>query len=193
MTEVNDASVVNDSFPGNRKRSKPGEPPKRLAFGKHGELTARAIEQADLSPPERDRAYELLHAQNAYLQILDCLTYPIDPDGHTHDLNMLGPTKIAIAWTLALVGFRLSGPRLVKKRSFTAPGCYEDAHTWVDVREPDSAHEALRPEDQADDSSLPPDTRRLAAMRDGAAPMEMPPAWHTTPKVTTSRIDREQA
>lgn len=193
MTDVSDASVTNDSFPGNRKRSAPGEQPKRLRLGQHGELTARSIEQANLSPAERERAYELLNAQNAYLQILDSLTYPIDPEGHTHDLNMLGPTKIAIAWTLALVGFRLSGPRLIKKRSFSAPGCYEDAHTWVDVRQPDNAQEALRPEDRSDDPSLPPDTRRLAAIRDGAAPMEMPPGWHTTPKITTSRIDREQA
>jgi hypothetical protein len=193
VTDVNDASVVNDSFPGNRKRSAPGEPPKNLQLGQYGELTARTIEQADLSAAERERAYEMLNAQHAYLQILDCLTYPIDPEGHTHDLNMLGPTKIAIAWTLALVGFRLSGPRLIKKRNFTAPGCYEDAHTWVDAREPDTARQALRPEHRADDPSLPPDTRRLAAIRDGAAPMEMPPAWHTNPKVTTSRIDREQA
>lgn len=193
MTEVSDASVVNDSFPGNRKRSTPGEPPPKLTFGNYGELTARTIEQADLTPAERERAYEMLKVQHAYLQILDCLTYPIDPEGHTHDLNMLGPTKIAIAWTLALVGFRATGPHLIKKRSFSAPGCYEDAHTWVDAREPNTAQEALRPEHKADDHTLPPDTRRLAAIRDGAAPMEMPPGWHTTPKVTTSRVDREQA
>jgi hypothetical protein len=192
VTEVNDASVVNDSFPGNRKRSAPGKPPKKLKFGEHGELTAQTIEQLNLTPAERERAYEMLRAQHAYLQILDCLTYPVDPEGHTHDLNMLGPTKVAIAWTLALVGFRLTGPRLIKKRSFTAPGCYEDAHTWVDAREPDTAEAALRPEDRADDPNLPPDTRRLAAIRDGAAPMEMPATWHTTPKVTTSRIDREK-
>lgn len=193
MTEVNDASVVNGDFPGNRKRSMPGEPPKNLTFGKFGELTSQTIEQADLTPEERQRAYEMLRVQHAYLQILECLSYPVDPEGHTHDLNMLGPTKIAIAWTLALVGFRLSGPRFIKKRTFTAPGCYEDAHTWVDSREADTAEEALRPEHRADDANLPPDTRRLAAIRDGAAPMEMPATWHTAPKVTTSRVSREDA
>lgn len=193
MTEVYDASVPNDTFPGNRKRTVPGEPFKKLTFGPHGELTAQTIEQANLTPAERERAYEMLRVQHAYLQILDCLTYPVDPEGHTHDLNMLGPTKIAIAWTLALVGFRLTGPRMIKKRSFSAPGCYADAHTWVDAREPDTAEEALRPEHRADDHKLPPDVRRLAAIRDGAAPMEMPPGWHTAPKITTTRINREDA
>ena len=59
MTEVSDASVVNDTFPGNRKRSEPGAPPKKLTFGQYGELTAQTIEQADLSPEERERAYEM--------------------------------------------------------------------------------------------------------------------------------------
>ena len=190
MSEVNDATAsAAASFPGNRKRG----PVKPLTFGQYGELTVQTIEQADLTADERARAYEMLKVQHAYLQILECLSYPVDPEGHTHDLNMLGPTKVAIAWTLALVGFRLSGPQRIKKRSFTAPGCYQDAHTWVDAREPDAAEEALQPEDKASDPNLPPDTRRLAAIRDGEPPMEMPATWHTVPKVTRTTVRREEA
>lgn len=182
MTQVNDASVTNRQMPGNRKR--------KLEFGKLGELTPKTIEQADLTPSEREHAYEVLRAQAAYLQILDCLSYPVDPDGHVHDLNMMGPTRVAIAWTLALVGFRMTGPQLIKKRSFSAPGCYEDAHTWVDVREPDVAE--LKPTDQADDPNLPPDTRRLAALRDGAAPMQMPETWKTEPQIIRTTVRRDE-
>ena len=189
MTEVSDASVANAEFPGNRKRKANPE----LTFGEWGELTDETIDQADLTDSERERAREMVRVQAAYLQILDCLSYPVDPEGHVHDLNMLGPTKIAIAWTLALVGFRMSGLQHIKKRGFDAPGCYEDAHTWVDARAPDTAEEALRPTDKADDPTLPPDTRRLAAIRDGAAPMEMPATWHTEISVITSNVPRGQA
>lgn len=154
-----------------------------LPFGPHGELTQDTIDQADLTPAERERAYEMLEVQAAYLHILDCLSYPVDPDGNVHDLNMMGPTKVAIAWTLALAGLRPTGEAYIKKRAFTAPGCYEDAHTWVDIREPDTAEEALREHHQAGDPNLPPDTRRLAAIRDGESPMKLPPIWNTVPQV----------
>jgi len=186
-----DSAGAGPEFAGNRKRGPANPTP--LQFGDHGELTARTIQQVDLTPEERERAYEMLKVQAAYLEILDCLSYPVDPDGHTHDLSALGPTKIAIAWTLALTGMRLSGPRYIKKRSFNVPGCYEDAHTWVDARQPDTAEQALRPEDRPEDASLPPDTRRLAAIRDGAAPLNMPPTWQTTPKIVWDNAPREES
>lgn len=188
MTEVSDASVTNRDFPGNRKR----QAKTTLTFGEMGELTPETIEQANLTPAERERAYEMVAVQAAYLQILDCLSYPVDPDGHVHDLNMMGPTRIAIAWTLALAGMRFSAPPHIKKRWFSAPGCYQDAHTWVDAREPDNAAEALRPEHRASDPNLPPDTRRLAALRDGEPPMDMPAGWHTEAKITRSIAPRGQ-
>ena len=154
-----------------------------LKFGPHGQLTPETIQQADLTPAERERAYEMLEVQAAYLRILECLSYPVDPDGNVYDLNMLGPSKVAIAWTLALSGMRPTGPVYIKKRSFTAPGCYEDAHTWVDAREPDTAEDALQDHHRADDPNLPPDTRRLAAIRDGEPAMELPPIWNTVPQV----------
>lgn len=191
ITDIIDASATGPEFPGNRKRGPVNPAP--LQFGEHGELTAKTIQQVDLTPAERERAYEMLRVQAAYLEILECLSYPVDPDGHTHDLSALGPTKVAIAWTLALSGMRLSGPRYIKKRNFSAPGCYEDAHTWVDAREPDAAEESLRPEHSADDPSLPPDTRRLAAIRDGAAPRNVPPTWQTTPKIVWENAPREES
>ena len=185
MTDVTEGAGI---FAGNRKRSMSS----RLEFGAMGELTPTTIEQANLTPQERERAFEMMEVQNAYLQILDCLSYPVDPEGHVHDLNMMTPTRIAIAWTLALAGARMSGTPFIKKRYFSSPGCYANAHTWVDIRQPDTAEEALKPTDKADDPNLPPDTRRLAALRDGEPPMDMPQTWQNTPKLTTSFVPRDK-
>jgi hypothetical protein len=136
-----------------------------------------------LTPEEEKRAYEMLEVQAAYLQILDAMSYVIDPEGHIHDLSAMEPTRLAIAWTLALNGFRQTGPRYIRKRFFNAPGVYGNAHTWVDVRAPDTAEEELRPEHKSSDPTLPPDTRRLAALRDGDPPMKMPDGWKVRPKV----------
>lgn len=170
-------------FAGNRKRHRQGDPIPALQFGQHGELTPRTIKQANLTKEEEKRAFEMLKVQAAYLEILDCLSYPVDPDGHVHDLTAIGPTKIAIAWTLALCGFRSSGKKYIKKRSFIAPGVYEDAHTWVDMRAADDAEQELQPEHRAGDHRLPPDTRRLAAMRDGEPPQDLGEGWHVKAKV----------
>ena len=161
-----------------------------LQFGEWGELTERTIEQADLTPAEKERAYLMVEAQAAYLQILDTLSYPVDPEGHVHDLSALGMSKVAIAWTLALNGFRQTGPQYIKKRAINAPGCYADAHTWVDSRAPDNAADELRPEHSSHDPKLPPDTRRLAAIRDGVPPMERPAEWHTEVKI--QYVDEER-
>lgn len=171
-------------FAGNRKRSRPGDPTPALKFGQHGELTPKTIAQAGLTKEEEKRAREMMKVQAAYLSILEALSYPIDPEGHVHDLSALGPTKIAVAWTLALNGFRQSGPKYIKKRDFSGtPGVYADAHTWVDARSPDTAVEALRPEHDPNDHHLPPDTRRLASIRDGAPKMQMPDVWKHKPEV----------
>src|SRR5215212_3040032 len=83
----------------------------KLPFGKHGELTEETIRKASLSREEKKRAYAMLEAQHAFLDILDTMSYPVDPDGHIHDLNHMKPTNMAIAWTLALNGFRRTGPQ----------------------------------------------------------------------------------
>lgn len=152
----------------------------KLQFGEHGELTERTIRQAKLTKEERKRAFQMLEVQKAYLEILDSLSYPVDPEGHVHDLNALPmPTKIAIAWTMALSGARFSGEKFIKKRAI--PGSmYADSHTWVDSREPDVA--VLKPEHSSMDVNLPPDTARLAALRDGVQPRTQP-EWHVTPKI----------
>lgn len=170
-------------FTGNRKRFREGDPIPELQFGQHGELTPRTIKQANLSPEEEKRAFEMLKVQAAYLEILDVLSYPVDPEGHVHDLSALGPTKIAIAWTLALNGARFTGQRYIKKRGINSPEVYADAHTWVDARAPDDAMDELRPEHSAADYKLPPDTRRLAAMRDGEPRQDLGDVWHHTAQV----------
>ena len=180
-------------FKGNRKRFREGDPIPALQFGQHGELTPRAIEQANLTPEEKRRAYELLPVQAAYLQILEALSYPVDPEGHIHDLSALGPTKLAIAWTLALNGFQPSGKKYIKKRPYSSEitDVYPDAHSWVDVRLSDDAADDLKDSDKSSDHKLPPDTRRLAALRDGDKPMEMPDGWHVRPTVTVVDEPRE--
>lgn len=186
MSEVVDASIgPGMTGPrGNRKRHRPGDPIPALQFGQRGELTPKTIKQANLTPEEEERANEMMVVQAAYLQILDTLSYPVDPDGHIHDLSAITPTKIAIAWTLALCGCRFSGPVYIKKRPYSVGGVVTDAHTWVDARSADDAAEELRPEDNALDESLPPDTRRLAAIRDGAPRQQLPDGWHQKPKIT---------
>ena len=174
---------------GNFKRYRPGTPIPALQFGEHGELTARTIRQANLTKAEEKRAFEMLKVQGAFIEILDCLSYPVDPEGHVHDLSALGPTKVAIAWTLALNGFRHTGKAYIKKRPVTGGGVYKDAHTWVDSRSPDTAEEDLRPDDSPNDPYLPPDTRRLAAIRDGAPPQKLPDGWHTKPKIVWHNPD----
>jgi len=161
-----------------RKGDKP-----RLKFGKYGEITAETVRQAGLNKAETEQAEKIVDANQAFLEILDTLSYPVDPDGHVHDLNHMTATNIAIAWTLALNGFRRTGPVIVKKRYFTAPGVYQDAHTWVRVDAPDFASQELRPEHSSMDVNLPPDTRKLAADRDGEEAVNPQQEWHTTPKV----------
>jgi hypothetical protein len=177
--------------PGNRKRFRAGDPIPALQFGQHGELTPRTIAQAGLTGEAKKRAQEMLKVQAAYLQILECLSYPVDPEGTVHDLSAIQPTRLAVAWTLALCGFRQTGKAYIKKRGFDAPGCYTDAHTWVDVRAPDTAEDQLKPTDRADDPKLPPDVARLAALRDGAPSQQPVDPWHTAPNITFEDVPRE--
>lgn len=179
-------------FAGNTKRFAAGEDGTRLPFGEYGELTHETIEAAGLTGEAKRRAQEMLKVQAAFLQILDVLSYPVDPEGHVHDLSALGPTKNAIAWTLALCGCRFTGRRYIKKRHFTAGGCYADAHTWVDVRAPDDAAAELGDHDRSTDPTLPPDTRRLAAVRDHDPPLAMGDGWHLTPKITEEYVPRKE-
>jgi hypothetical protein len=163
----------------------------RLQFGERGELTPRTIEQADLTPEEKERAYEMLMVQAAYLEIYDCLDYPTDPDGHIVDLAGIHMTqpKVAIAWTLALNGFRRTDKQYIKKRYYSVPGVIEGAYTWVDSYAPENAAEELTPQMKADDHRLPPDTRRLAAIRDGEPGQKLPDGWSVTPKITYEGFD----
>jgi hypothetical protein len=159
----------------------------KLQFGDRGELTPRTIEQAGLTGEEKERAYEMLRVQAAYLDIYEALEYPTDPDGHTVDLSGFHMTqpKIAIAWTLALLGFRQSEQVYIKKRAIAGPSVVEGAYAWVDVRAPDEAAAGLRPEHRASDPTLPPDTRRLAAQRDGDSGMgDTVGDWSVEAKVT---------
>jgi hypothetical protein len=177
------------SFGGDDPHRRTGPP--RLEFGDRGELTPRTIEQANLSPEETQVAYEMLLCQAAYLEIYDCLDYPTDPDGHVVDLSgvHMAQPKVAIAWTLALNGFRRTDKQYIKKRYYSVPGVASNAYTWVDARSGDVAAESLRPEHRADDPKLPPDTRRLAAIRDGMPGQELPDPWSVTAKVTYEGFD----
>ena len=167
----------------------------RLQFGDRGELTAKTIEQAGLTGEERKRAQEMLKLQAVYLEIFDALEHPQDPDGHIVDLSGIHFTqpRIAIAWTLALLGMRPSGKKYIKKRFYSGPGVIEGAYAWVDSRAPDTALEELLPEHSADDHHLPPDTRKLAAQRDGAPGQQLPPGWSVTPTITDEFVPREEA
>lgn len=163
----------------------------KLQFGDRGELTPKTIKQAGLTGAERQRAMDLLKVQAAYLQIYDALDYPTDPDGHVVDLSGVHMTqpKVAIAWTLALLGFRPTGRHYIKKRAINAPGIYEGSYTWVDFRASDDAAEELQPEHRSADHHLPPDTRRLAAIRDGDPGQDLG-GWAVKPVITEEWVCR---
>jgi hypothetical protein len=168
-------------FLGNRKRLAPEAPVPKLEFGPHGELTYDTIREAKskglLSKEEEKLAREMVKVHHAYLDILDCLSYPIDPEGHVHDLSAIGATRLAIAWTLALNGCRFTGKKYIKKHHINAAGCYSNAHTWVDARTPENAPaEALFK--HRSDVAPPPATQRL----DPNVPM--PEMWHVKPRIT---------
>lgn len=162
-------------FIGNTKRAPIGEQPSKLQFGPHGELTDETIRQASLTKDERARAREMKKVQDAYLQILDCMSYPVDPQGNVHDLNAIGPTKLAIAWTLALNGFRRTGKKYIKKKPVKGIGVYADAHTWVDARIPDMEEPVMAPRP---DPPPTPATHRVGEMP------RMPEMWHAGTKIT---------
>ena len=163
-----------------------------LQFGEHGELTHKTIEQAGLTGADKKRAQEMLKVQAAYLEIYAALDFPTDPDGNVVDLSGVYMTqpKIAIAWTLALAGFRRCAHAYIKKRPYHAPGCYEGAYTWVDARAADDALGELAPEHRSTDPKLPPDTRRLAAMRDEDPGQQLPAPWSVTPTITQEWVCR---
>jgi hypothetical protein len=179
------------AFSGTNPYDTSGGAPK-LQFGDRGELTPKTIKQAGLQGEERKRAFEMLKVQAAYLEIFDALDFPTDPDGHVVDLSGVYMTqpKVAIAWTLALLGFRRTGHAYIKKRSVNAPGVYENAYTWVSALAADDAAQELRPEHRSGDHRLPPDTRRLAALRDGDPGQELP-QWAVTPTITEEWVDRD--
>lgn len=163
---------------------------KPLQFGEHGELTMETINAVDLTPEERERAVEMLEVQRAYLDLLDTMSYPVDPEGNVYDTSAMTPMAMALAWTLALNGFRRSGAPYIKKRFLNDSGVVGEAHTWVDFRAPETAEEELRPEHQADDLSLPPDVRALAARRDGATPPVLP-TWDGQ-KIKVTYVDEKR-
>lgn len=161
-----------------------------MQFGEHGELTIDTINQANLSPEERQRALEMLDVQAAYLDLFETMSFPVDPEGNVYDMSAMPAIAMALAWTLALNGFRRSGTPYIKKRFFSGEGVTEGAHTWVDVRAPDNAEEELRPEHHADDTNLPPDVRALAARRDGAVAPVLPTWEGVKPKIVY--VDEER-
>ena len=170
--------------------SKPSPPP--LTFGDRGELTMETITQADLTPEERERALVMLEAQHAYLDLIDTMgDHVVDPEGNDYDLAMMQPAVWASAWTLALNGFRRSGETHIKKRFYSGDQVRPGAYTWVDARSADDAAEELQPLHYADDVSLPPDLRALAAQRDGAQPVELP-TWSVKPKITVVNEPRPE-
>lgn len=181
------------SFPESNPYERMSGPP-RLQFGDKGELTHRTIQQAGLTGDERKRAIEMLKVQQSYLEIYESLDYPNDPDGHVVDLSGIHMTqpKVAIAWTLALLGYRKSGKSYIKKRSTVSPGTYDDGYYYVDSRLSDNPLNELQPHHKADDHHLPPDTRRLAALRDGDEPQHLGTPWQQKVKVTVEDVPREQ-
>ncbi len=143
--------------------------------------TLAALKTGD--PDQARKVAAMRDIQRAYMELLEVMEYPIDPNGTVHDLNAIGPSVLGIAWTAALYGFRRSGDPLIKKRRIDGNGIYDNACTWVSVDAPDDARRDLRPGDYSTDRLRPPDVRGMAATRDGEGPT-VTAEWHTRPDVT---------
>lgn len=179
------------AFPERNPYDRSKEAP-RLQFGDRGELTHKTIQQAGLVGEERKRAQEMLKVQQTYLAIYEALDFPNDPDGNVVDLSGVHMTqpKVAIAWTLALLGARFTGKPYIKKRTTSSPGTYDNGYYYVDSRSPDNPLNELQPHHTSHDPKLPPDTRRLAALRDGDAPQHLGSPWQQKVKVTEEFVQR---
>lgn len=148
----------------------------------HGNADAAAV-LAGLDDEQLQRTQDMQAAQQAYIQLCEDISYPVDQAGRVHDLQGLATrnqdlegansTLMAIFWTMTLLGYRRVGPQFIKKRYYPPSmlgGVYKDVHTWVDMRAPDDAAQELKPQHSSDDRDLPPDLRAAAARRDGQVP-----------------------
>lgn len=137
---------------------------------------------AGLDDEQAAKVAQMRDIQRAYVELLEVMEYPVDQNGRVHDLNAMSAATLGIAWTAVLYGFRRSADALIKKRRVIAPGCYDNACTWVDVDAPDIAELDLKPGDYSDDRLRPPDVRGLAAARDGEGP-QVTAQWSTRVEV----------
>lgn len=132
---------------------------------------------------EKSRAVaKMRDVQRAYIELLEVMEYPVDQNGHSHDLNAVMPSVLGIAWTAALYGFRRTADPLIKKRRLpNEPGAYDNACAWVSIDAPDSDRD-LRPGDYTADRILPPSGAGVAGdPEDGPTVIA---EWHTTAAVT---------
>lgn len=138
------------------------------------------------------RVFDAAKVQNAMIDMLRLVKFPIDERGRTYDLRFLdiGGTQgqsvlRAIFYTMTLLGFSRDchncgghNKSWIKPRAI--PGGFQ---TWVDMRAPDTAEEELRPEHKQAMINLPPDVRGLAAKRDGEEGLGPQVEWHTKAEV----------
>lgn len=156
--------------------------------------TARVL--AALTEEQRERTRQMQEAQKVYIELAQDISYPVDARGRVHDLGGLAmmnaddtkganSTLMAIFHTMSLLGYRKVGPAFIKKRAIPEhlrAGCYEDAHTWVDVRSPDVVEDELAAEHSQHQRDLPPDTRALAARRDREEGIRISAQWREEPQ-----------
>lgn len=158
------------------------------------------LEDYDLHPrmvnytrEEDQRTFDAIQVQNAFLDMIRLVKYPVDERGRTYDLRFLdlggskeavlasgpscgGSVLRAIFYTMTLLGFRKTEKSYIKPRVIPGTG---GMHTWVDIRKPDTAEEELRPEHKQSMINLPADVRALAAKRDGEDGLAAQVEWHT--------------
>lgn len=137
-----------------------------------------------LDEQNRKHTHAMIDIQRVYLQILEDLIDPTDQSGRNFDLRAMESTRMAIAWTMACVGYRRTAPAFIKRRQVNLPGTYNGGYIWVDARSPDIVEDELRPEDRSDNKLLPPDVRSAAALRDGDEPRVLA-EWHVKPEIRT--------
>lgn len=160
-----------------------------LVLARGHEEAARVL--AGMNEAQRERTGHMQEAQRVYLELANDITYPVDASGRVHDLGGLASmnadtegansTLMAIFYTMALLGYRKSGPAFIKKRRMTG-GVYINANTWVDIRAVDDVHDELQPEHTQHNRDLPPDLRAAAARRDQEEGMRLSAQWKVAPK-----------
>lgn len=123
--------------------------------------------------------------RGAMSRLLDCLQYPVAPDGTVFDSSLFGAVA---AYHLARCGFDVARTPLIQKRPVSGPGIIVGACEWVSTDEDASPVTYSSPISDLENmtiaqiDALPEPLRREARQKLGLPYEE--PGWNQKPEVS---------